>query len=133
MREAITFESANLGHLTIDDQLGFSDGAQGALVGLQEFLKDPAPFFKDDLSRKQRRLSERETQKIRTDCKQSDRISGTTPTGCACAHPLEERPPDRGGRQVKKKTPNPIHNLGQNLGDFLSRSTDASAGCEPPD
>src|ERR1041384_7635926 len=103
MREAITFEFANLGHLTIDDQLGLSNGAQGAFVGLQEFLKDPAPFFKDDLSRKQRRLSERETQKIRTDCKQSDRISGTTPTGCACAHPLEERHPDRGGRQVKRR------------------------------
>src|SRR3954465_11012988 len=28
--------------------------------------------------------------KIRTDCKQSVRISGTTPSGCACAHSLEE-------------------------------------------
>src|ERR1041384_3226070 len=39
--------------------------------------------------------------KIRTDCKQSTRISGTTPSGWACPHPLEERSP--GGRKQQRK------------------------------
>src|SRR3954465_13233457 len=41
-------------------------------------------------------------KKIRTDCEQSARISGTTPSGCACAHPPEESLPI-GGRHEKDK------------------------------
>src|SRR4051812_35356556 len=45
---------------------------------------------------------EKETSmKIRTDCKQSARISGTTPSECACAHPPEEKSPD--WRKARKR------------------------------
>src|SRR3954464_10560726 len=44
----------------------------------------------------------RNRKKIRTNCEKSSRISGTTPSGCACAHPPEESLPI-GGRHEKDK------------------------------
>src|SRR3954470_19845915 len=59
--------------------------------------------------------------KIRTDCKQSPRISGTTPSGCACAHPPEEKSPDwrKAGEKAKGiKDPNRLQAIGANRGGY---------------
>src|SRR4051812_35085184 len=64
------------------------------------------------------------TKKIRTDCEQSARISGTTPSGCACAHPPEEKSPDRRKARKKKqsiKDPKRLRTIGPNLGDYTHR------------
>src|SRR3954471_10376642 len=53
-------------------------------AGTQVYLREAEP---SDLRKARMKIK---VMKIRTDCKQSVRISGTTPSGCACAHPLEE-------------------------------------------
>src|SRR3954467_8157600 len=46
------------------------------------------------VSRLEEGQKEKQNIKIRTNCEQSARISGTTPSGCACAHPPEAKSPD---------------------------------------
>src|SRR4051812_14035147 len=46
------------------------------------------------VSRLEEGQKEKQNIKIRTDCEQSARISGTTPSGCACAHPPAAKCPD---------------------------------------
>jgi len=93
--EANTFQPVDLGRLIVNGELSFSESPEAAGIGLENLLEDLAAFFNDDLSRRARRASEADTKEIRIDCKQSARISGTTPSGRAVAHPLEAKSPDR--------------------------------------
>src|SRR3954469_8483934 len=71
--------------------------------------------------RQERQTNDISGIKIRIDCKQSARISGTTPSGCACAHPPEEKCPDwrkAGDKAKSTKDPNGLQAIGPNLEDY---------------
>src|SRR3954468_15374760 len=63
-------------------------------------------------------------KKIRIDCKQSARISGTTPSGCTFAHPLEAKSPDR-RKAIRKE-------VGKEI-ESISSTRPESRGLHPAD
>ena len=50
--EEVTFQSVDFGRLVVDRKLGFSKGSEAGGIGFEEFLKDFASFFNNDLSRR---------------------------------------------------------------------------------
>ena len=88
-RQELTFELGNAGLLGLLVASQFGDLLLEGPEGCEQPVEDGLPSLTYVLQKTQ--VNTQQDKKIRTDCEQSARISGTTPRGCASAPPQEDR------------------------------------------